>query len=175
MLKTLRPPLDTIGSGVEITVFSLAGNEALKYKTHERVTYITLAHALLQRLSAQTSIPQQCFTLTMNPTSKAENGSERIVVQYATHTIEDDCVFGDEECFVCGDPCLDADVEEELPDKKVTRYTNCVSCEPCFLCRNCRVSVRGKYYCSVCIDLEAAVEITVRALKRTDYAMSAKV
>ena len=162
MLKTLRPPLDTIGSGVEITVFSLAGNEALKYKTHERVTYITLAHALLQRLSAQTSIPQRCFTLTMNPTSKAGNGSGRIVVQYVTHAIEDDCRFGDGECFVCGDPCLDASVEERLPEPKVTSYTNCVICQPSDLCADCRVSVRGTYYCFYCIELEVAEEVTGR-------------
>ena len=57
---------------------------------------------------------------------------------------------------------------------KVTCYTNCVVCESCFLCGDCRASVRGKYYCFVCIDLEAAEEVTVRALKRMDYAMSAK-
>ena len=37
MLHTPWQPLDFIGSGVEITVYSLAGNEAIKYKTHERV------------------------------------------------------------------------------------------------------------------------------------------
>ena len=174
MLKTLRPASDFIGSGVEITVYSLAGREAIKYKTQERVTYLTLGHALLQRLSAQTSIPQRCFTLTMNPPSKVGNGSERIDVQYVTHAMEDDCESREEECSVCGDPCLDADVEGALSDKKVTRYTNCVLCEPCYLCGDCRVSVRGKYYCFDCIDREAAGEVPVRALKRMDYTMPAK-
>ena len=68
MLKTVRPPTDFIGPGVEVMVHSLAGDEVIKCKLHEQVTYTILASALLQRLSAQTNIPQKCFTLTINPT-----------------------------------------------------------------------------------------------------------
>ena len=101
MLKTVRPPTDSIGPGVEVTVYSLAGDEILKCKIHEQVTYTTLAHALLQKLSAQTNIPQKCFTFTINPTRKSGNEGERIDVHYTVQVLEDeDCDnFDDKECM----------------------------------------------------------------------------
>ena len=82
MLKTVRLPTDFIGPGVEVMVYSLAGDEVIECKLHEQVTYTILASALLQRLSAQANIPQKCFTLTINPTMKSGDGGDRIVVHY---------------------------------------------------------------------------------------------
>ena len=152
-------------------VYSLAGDEVIKCKLHEQVTYTILASALLQRLSAQTNIPQKCFTLTINPTMKLGDGGDRIVVHYTVQVLEDDDIdkIDDYECQVCGNPCLDADQEAQLPIKKVSRYTNCAKCEPCYLCMDCRVAIRGKHYCFGCIDLEDAEHVTERHLKRMDY------
>ena len=82
MVKTVRLPTDFTGPGVEVMVYSLAGDEVIECKLHEQVTYTILASALLQRLSAQTNIPQKCFTLTINPTMKSGDGGDRIVVLY---------------------------------------------------------------------------------------------
>ena len=171
MLKTVRPPTDFIGPGVEVMVYSLAGDEVIKCKLHEQVTYTILASALLQRLSAQTNIPQKCFTLTINPTMKSRDGGDRIVVHYTVQVLEDEDIdkFDDYECCVCGNPCLNADQEAKLPITKETLYTNCVNCKPCYLCADCRVSIRGKNYCFRCIYPEDAEQVTEHQLKRMDY------
>ena len=82
MIKTARILTDFTGPGMEVMVYSLAGDEIIECKLHEQVTYTILASALLQRLSAQTSTPQECFTLTINPTMKLGDGGDRIVVHY---------------------------------------------------------------------------------------------
>ena len=128
---------------------------------------------ILQRLSAQTNIPQKCFTLTINPTMKSGDGGDRIVVHYTVQALEDEDIdkFDDYECCVCGNPCLDADQEAKLPITKETLYTNCVNCKPCYLCADCRVSIRGKNYCFRCIYPEDAEQITELQLKRMYYVL----
>ena len=48
-------------------------------------------------------------------------------------------------CFSCYSPCIDADILR-------TRHKNCIVCEPCFLCDNCRVYIQGAPMCLVCVE-----------------------
>ena len=58
----------------------------------------------------------------------------------------DSAIF-DEDCFCCGDACVDADLTEDF----YGRDANCILCHPCFLCENCSLSYKGKAYCLSCI------------------------
>lgn len=61
----------------------------------------------------------------------------------------------DYSCFSCYSPCIDADISD-------TRDRNCIVCEPCFLCDNCRVYIRGVPKCLVCVEEHGELQHLVR-------------
>jgi hypothetical protein len=55
----------------------------------------------------------------------------------------------EDDCQCCGDPCDDADE----PYAPRSRKTNCMECEPCWLCHACRFQMGEKgWICFSCVE-----------------------
>ena len=171
----MEDPEEFIASGVEIKVVGIAGDHPLlTYKVTEPIQYRTLAYAFVLVLAKKQNIPRRCVSLAWEWVCQNSQTAECKVTYVAT-TLTEDEEYTDDECFVCGDPCHDADDAWATSQGLPTREQNCAVCEPCWLCSDCRIQIQGAYYCYDCIQDNQATLIKQSGWKRMKLVCPGKV
>ena len=70
---------------------------------------------------------------------------------------------GEEEdegaCWVCGDPCIDADIQS-------SRVDSCLLCQLCYVCKRCSVQTKRGWKCLACIGAEELKVCDARVRRR---------
>ena len=97
----------------------------------------TYSYAVLIYLLKRYKLPHPCASISWQLSKKEEVIVCNGMLFFHRITLMDYEKLGigrkSNSCLLCSLPCNDAD------DKPNTRHLNCVRCEPCFLCTNCRV------------------------------------
>ena len=143
--------------GTLVEVVWLSGNSILSHVFHEEVEINVASLALIQVIAKKVHEPQHALHLMWGK-SEDVYGERPAGFQLLTPsrlvqvccTVKDmweeengDFDSADLQCFICLDPCEDAEDPIE----------NCQRCSPRFLCSECRVKMpNGQWCCFECLE-----------------------
>jgi hypothetical protein len=88
-------------------------------------------YSILMYLLKRYRLPDPCIAIIWRIVQ--EPGSHRCDGGLLFRPVVDN-YYGDDDCVICGFPCVDADIND-------SRDMNCIRCRPCFLCLYCTVSL----------------------------------
>ena len=131
-----------------VVVNSLRGENYLSWHVSEAVGIEVASLSIMQALGQRRNIPLRGGHLVW-----AHPHANRVVVTFVATVISDEIweeimSSGQTVCFICCDPCADADD----PFAKRTREVNCDICTPCYLCARCSVMLpNGTHRCLACL------------------------
>ena len=145
-----------IRAGTTVLAHQMGGSmhdTPLSWPCNEDHGIDVLSMSICTVLCRQHKLPRECFKLIWDH-PKSARGICTVSVTYILQPVDDerDGILDDEsthtQCFVCNQPCRDADIDHSRED-------NCHRCFPCFLCPYCKILLpSGKQCCYDCLESE---------------------
>lgn len=139
--------LHTIRAGTILCVHKMGGGEdksSFSWSVIEDCGIDVLSVFLTKALCRHYKLPTPCFQLVWNRPGESQ-GECTVTCTYILKPLEDDADSAPEaDCFICWSPCADADDTDSRSD-------NCCRCNPCWLCKDCSVKIKGKACCYSCL------------------------
>ena len=157
MAEFIHPlELHTIRAGTDVLLQQLGGSKpetSFAWTCSEDCCIDILSVSIWTVLSRRYKLPDQCFKLIWNLPHKAALTCT-VIVTYVLQPLSDGTWFESDsdanlvQCFVCEQPCRDADDDDSRDD-------NCQRCFPCFLCSDCKLVLPcGAACCYDCLTVE---------------------
>ena len=142
--------------GSRVIVYTMSGRVVLALTTEQDNSISELTDYCFRKCAANEAMPQVCVRLQWKPPVPIRspvglNLRQRPVLMEATLVpipIRSDkymYYMPSDRCLVCYDAATDID------ELRIKRSVNCVRCEPCTLCDNCKVKLAGVNVCLQCI------------------------
>ena len=142
--------------GSRVIVYTMSGRVVLALTTEQDNSISELTDYCFRKCAANEAMPQVCVRLEWKPPVPIRsrvglNLRQRPVLMEATLVsipIQSDkymYYMPSDRCLVCYDAATDID------ELRIKRSVNCVRCEPCTLCDNCKVKLAGVNVCLQCI------------------------
>ena len=166
-----RDPNHTVvRQGMHLRIWRLNGALLFTYCVTDDTFILTLSIAFQAAVGKRLCVPRESVHIIWRA---VENDAEmaQCDVDVVISEIPSDLRYNlqlsyDSICRVCCDPCADAD---DL-DVEQTRRSNCVRCQPCFLCDECHVRIGDDWVCFDCLDDEELVFLDPDHHRRAEVA-----
>ena len=162
---------DYIARHTLISVRNSGGETLLEYTVTESTDVYTQSLVVQSLLVRSLEVPRKCITLLWSSSSESLGNSVEMHVLCSLVSIPTTEAFlndqdGASYCFVCGDPCADADLHTEAFGPAWQRAANCRRCLPCQLCGQCSVVLPDGPCCFACIEEGEEVDLTPTQRRR---------